>query len=112
MIQFPLFKKKSNQFQTIWLLKKEEFIEQSGACCAQEAYASLGDENLQRGLDLTRFTQLTLSKLEYLYGESHIGTGGEEMIKKIGQVLDLQSGTHILDIGSGPGGGAFTFAKV
>eukprot|EP01084_Bolivina_argentea_P165478 287480_1 len=61
--------------------------------------------------DLHQYTMTDILALQRVYGDGFMGNGGIESAKLFVSKLDLRAREKVLEIGCGPGGGAFYMAK-
>ena len=68
-------------------------------------------KKLQEFLDAQQYTKKGILKYEKIFGDRYVSTGGERTTKEFCQLLHLQRGENVLDIGCGIGGSGFFMAK-
>ncbi|XP_064407981.1 phosphoethanolamine methyltransferase [Latimeria chalumnae] len=89
------------QNQVCWLLQK---VLRKGS--ANQGYATF-----QQFLDNKQYSRQGILRYEKIFGRGFISTGGLETTKEFVEMLNLQPGQKVLDIGCGIGGGDFYMAK-
>ncbi len=62
-------------------------------------------------LDTNQYSYAEIQKYEAVYGYNFVSPGGETMVKKLLQLIELTAGMTVLDIGCGLGGSAFYLAR-
>ncbi len=68
-------------------------------------------DDLNKHLDASQYTRESIKKYERIYGHNFISPGGLDSTREIVQLLQLQPGMTVLDVGSGIGGAAFYMAQ-
>ncbi|XP_050397141.2 uncharacterized protein LOC126815505 isoform X2 [Patella vulgata] len=94
-------KHKSNKDQMVWLLQK---VKRSNT-------SNFGYKNFQDFLDNQQYSKNGILRYEKVFGRTYVSTGGYETTKEFVDMLNLQAGQQVLDVGAGIGGSAFYMAK-
>jgi len=66
---------------------------------------------LAKWLDQNQYTRKGILRYERIFGTTYVSVGGETTTRKFTDMLDMQPGMKVLDIGCGIGGSAFYMAK-
>lgn len=72
---------------------------------------SFGFGSFQEFLNTKQYSLTGILRYEKIFGEGFISTGGIDTTREFVGYLKLKSGEHILDVGSGIGGGDFYMAE-
>jgi len=94
-------KKKNNQNQIIWLIQKVK----------KDNSQNHGFKSFQEFLDNQQYSTRGILLYEKIFGRTFVSTGGLETTKEFIELLNLQPGQKVLDVGGGIGGSAFYMAK-
>ena len=62
-------------------------------------------------MDDTQYSGQSIAHYEAVFGQDFVSPGGKKMATELIKVLDLESGSQVLDVGCGLGGCAFTMAR-
>ncbi|XP_077466597.1 phosphoethanolamine methyltransferase isoform X1 [Stigmatopora argus] len=92
---------KKNPNQICWLLEK---VWRSSN--AKETFGTF-----QMFLDNKQYTRRGILRYEKMFGVGYVSTGGPNTTKEFVDLLNLQPGQKVLDVGCGIGGGDFYMAK-
>jgi len=92
---------KNNRNQLCWLLQKQKM---SG-----DSYH--GFKTFQEFLDNKQYSRNGILRYEKIFGKDFVSTGGKDTTVEFVNMLDLQSGQRVLDVGCGIGGSAFYMAE-
>jgi len=94
-------KRKNNNNQVIWLIQKTK----------KDNTQNHGYKSFQEFLDSQQYSARGILLYERIFGRTFVSTGGLETTEEFVDLLDLQNGQKVLDIGGGIGGSAFYMAK-
>ncbi|XP_061690357.1 phosphoethanolamine methyltransferase isoform X1 [Syngnathoides biaculeatus] len=92
---------KNNPNQICWLLEKV-----ARSSDTKETFSTF-----QTFLDNKQYTRRGILCYEKMFGAGYVSTGGAKTTKEFVNLLNLQPGQKVLDVGCGIGGGAFYMAK-
>lgn len=70
-----------------------------------------GYKTFQEFLDTKQYSRMGILRYERIFGDNFISTGGIETTEEFVRRLRLKPKEHVLDVGSGIGGGDFYMAK-
>lgn len=93
-------KLKNNPNQYCWLWQKTR----------QDVEANHGFKSFQQFLDSRQYSLNSILRYEKVFGEGYVSTGGPETTQEFVELLGLQEGQTVLDVGCGIGGGDFYMA--
>lgn len=93
---------KQNRNQICWLFHKVRLVTNGN---------NQGFKTFQEFLDNKQYSQTGILRYERIFGKHFVSTGGLETTKEFVDMLDLQAGQAVLDIGCGIGGSAFYMAE-
>ncbi|XP_059147708.1 uncharacterized protein LOC131935364 [Physella acuta] len=94
-------KRKNNNNQMLWLLEKAK----------KDNSRNHGFKSFREFLDMQQYSTRGILLYEKIYGRAFVSTGGLETTKEFVELLNLQKGQKVLDVGGGIGGSAFYMAK-
>ncbi|KAJ6644490.1 Phosphoethanolamine N-methyltransferase 3 [Pseudolycoriella hygida] len=69
-------------------------------------------ESFQAFLDGQQYTAEGIRRYEYIFGKTFVSTGGKQTTEEFVELLDLKTGSKVLDIGCGIGGSSFHMARL
>jgi phosphoethanolamine N-methyltransferase len=95
-------KLKNNANQICWLFQKTSTVCES----AEQSHS-----NFQQFLDKQQYSTNGILRYEKIFGKHFVSTGGLETTTEFVEMLRLQQGEMVLDVGCGIGGSAFYMAK-
>ncbi|KAH9488113.1 Phosphoethanolamine N-methyltransferase 3 [Bulinus truncatus] len=94
-------KRKKNNNQMLWLLEKVK----------KDNSQTHGFKSFREFLDKQQYSTRGILLYEKIYGRAFVSTGGLETTKEFVEMLNLQPGQRVLDVGGGIGGSAFYMSK-
>ncbi|XP_005096334.1 phosphoethanolamine N-methyltransferase 3 isoform X2 [Aplysia californica] len=94
-------KRKNNSNQVIWLIEKVK----------RDNSQNHGFKSFQEFLDNQQYSARGILLYEKIFGRTYVSTGGPETTEEFVELLNLQRGQQVLDVGGGIGGSAFYMAK-
>lgn len=94
-------KLQSNCNHICWLLTKVRVAKSE----------SHGYKTFQEFLDKKQYSRTGILRYERIFGDNFVSTGGIETTEEFVKLLKLKPKEHVLDVGSGIGGGDFYMAK-
>ncbi|OQV16202.1 Phosphoethanolamine N-methyltransferase 1 [Hypsibius exemplaris] len=77
----------------------------------QKVAADAPAKQLQQFLDAQQYTKKGILKYEQIFGDRFVSTGGARTTKEFCQLLQLQRGQTVLDVGCGIGGSGFFMSE-
>jgi len=90
-----------NTNQICWLHSKVKF----------DVGKNHGFQTFQQFLDAKQYSKTGILRYEKIFGRHFVSTGGRETTEEFVDMLDLQAGQAVLDVGAGIGGSAFYMAE-
>uniref|UniRef100_A0A2C9L659 phosphoethanolamine N-methyltransferase n=1 Tax=Biomphalaria glabrata TaxID=6526 RepID=A0A2C9L659_BIOGL len=93
--------KEDGDCDMIWLLEKVK----------KDNSQAHGFQSFREFLDKKQYSTRGILLYEKIFGRTFVSTGGIDTTKEFLQLLNLQKGQKVLDVGGGIGGGAFYMAK-
>lgn len=84
---------------------------QNQICWIWQKVRSQDDRGFQKFLDRVEYSEKSILRYEWVYGQGFVSTGGLETTKEFVAKLGLKPGQKVLDVGCGVGGGDFYMSE-